>query len=131
MADPAPAGAAADPQALIAKHAAKTQTGAEADAAIVTKVEAQIANSPMGWLQGVLGDQRLRVRSGTGGGRVGHGGLLQALVLLVSSSARRRARLTSSIILLKRSRPMRSRSDSTRRSNIGRTPSPWTWRSAW
>ncbi|MBK9035012.1 MAG: hypothetical protein IPL61_27740 [Myxococcales bacterium] len=56
MATPAPAAAGGDAQALIAKHAAKTQTGAEADAAIVAKVEGQIANSPMGWLQGVLGE---------------------------------------------------------------------------
>lgn len=56
MADPAPTTGGGDAQALIAKHAAKTQTGAEADAAIVTRVEGQLANSPMSWLQGVLGE---------------------------------------------------------------------------
>jgi hypothetical protein len=56
MAVPAQAGAAGDPQANIAKYSAITQAGADADAAIVQRVEAQIANSPMGWLQGVLGE---------------------------------------------------------------------------
>lgn len=49
-------GPAADPQALIAKHAATTQQGADADAALIAKVEGQLANSPMGWLQGLLGE---------------------------------------------------------------------------
>lgn len=56
MAEPAPAGAAANPQAAIDKYAAKTQEGAAADEAIVHRVEGQIANSPMGWLQGLLGE---------------------------------------------------------------------------
>ena len=56
MAEPAPAGAAANPQASIDKFAAKTQEGAAADEAIVHRVEGQIANSPMGWLQGLLGE---------------------------------------------------------------------------
>lgn len=56
MADPAPAGAPANPQASIDKYAAKTQEGAAADEAIVHRVEGQIANSPMGWLQGLLGE---------------------------------------------------------------------------
>ena len=47
---------AADPQALIGKYAAKTQQGAAADTAIVTRVETAIAHSPMGWLQSVLGE---------------------------------------------------------------------------
>ncbi len=45
-----------DPQALIGKYAAKTQQGAAADTAIVTRVETAIAHSPMGWLQSVLGE---------------------------------------------------------------------------
>src|SRR5450755_2698302 len=49
-------GAKQDPQALIAKHAAVTQSGSAGDAAIVSRVEASIKNSPMGWLQGVLGE---------------------------------------------------------------------------
>jgi len=60
---PAPGG---DAQAAIAKYAAKTQTGAEADEAIVHRVEAQIANSPMGWLQGLLGEAGAKASSEKG-----------------------------------------------------------------
>src|SRR3569832_2012991 len=52
-----------DPQALIAKHAAVTQAGAQGDAAIVARVENAIKNSPMGWLQGLLGETSSRASS--------------------------------------------------------------------
>src|SRR6185503_8187727 len=56
----APAGGAGpganNAQALIAKHAATTQAGSEADAATVARVEDAIKNSPMGWLQSMLGE---------------------------------------------------------------------------
>ena len=57
------AGAKQDPQALIAKHAAVTQAGAQGDAAIVARVENAIKNSPMGWLQGLLGETSSRASS--------------------------------------------------------------------
>ena len=57
------AGAKQDPQALIAKHAAVTQAGAQGDQAIVARVENAIKNSPMGWLQGVLGETGSRAAS--------------------------------------------------------------------
>ena len=60
------AGAKQDPQALIAKHAAVTQAGAAGDAAIVARVENSIKNSPMGWLQGVLGETSSRASSEQG-----------------------------------------------------------------
>ena len=50
--------AAPDAQALIAKHAAQTQS--QADNAIVTRVEASIKHSPLGWLQGQLGEVNAR-----------------------------------------------------------------------
>ena len=58
--------AAVDPQAAIAKHAAVTQGGSEADQAIVHKIEAQIANSPMGRLQAMLGDAGAKASSEKG-----------------------------------------------------------------
>ena len=61
-----PGGGKQDPQALIAKHAATTQAGAAGDAAVVARVEASIKNSPMGWLQGVLGDVGSRAASEQG-----------------------------------------------------------------
>ncbi len=55
----APAGGAgagaANAQAAIAKHAAVTQAGGD-DAATVARVEDAIKNSPMGWLQSMLGE---------------------------------------------------------------------------
>ena len=63
---PAGGGAKQDPQALIAKHAAVTQSGAAGDAAIVSRVEASIKNSPMGWLQGVLGETSSRATAEQG-----------------------------------------------------------------
>jgi hypothetical protein len=48
---------------LIAKHAAVTQAGAQGDAAIVARVESSIKNSPMGWLQGILGETSSRASS--------------------------------------------------------------------
>ncbi|MFT3699673.1 MAG: DUF4157 domain-containing protein [Kofleriaceae bacterium] len=59
-------GAKQDPQALIAKHAAVTQAGAAGDAAIVARVENSIKNSPMGWLQGMLGEVGSRAASEQG-----------------------------------------------------------------
>src|SRR5450432_2335170 len=87
MAD-APAGGGAggakqDPQALIAKHAAITQSGAAGDAAIVSRVEASIKNSPMGWLQGVLGETGSRAASEQG---EVHGKLAEHQDLVAKSS---------------------------------------------
>ncbi|HUJ61529.1 MAG TPA: DUF4157 domain-containing protein, partial [Kofleriaceae bacterium] len=64
MSDPAGGGPAKlDPQAAIAKHAAITQAGAGADAAIIARVENAIQHSPMGWLQSVLGEADSRASS--------------------------------------------------------------------
>ncbi len=65
MADaPAPgAGAKLDPQAAIAKQAAFTQAGGAGDAATIARVEAAIAGSPMGWLQGMMGEVDTRASS--------------------------------------------------------------------
>lgn len=52
-----------DPQAAIAKHAAVTQSGAAADQATIARVEGAIRNSPMGWLQSVLGQTESRASS--------------------------------------------------------------------
>ncbi|MEJ7600486.1 MAG: hypothetical protein WKG01_21435 [Kofleriaceae bacterium] len=45
-----------DPQAAIAKHSASTMQGAAADAQLIENIEGQISNSPMGWLQSMMGD---------------------------------------------------------------------------
>ena len=66
----APAGGAGakklDPQAAIAKHAAVTQAGGAGDAAIIARVEGSIKHSPMGWLQGVLGETSSRATAESG-----------------------------------------------------------------
>ncbi|HEX4454429.1 MAG TPA: DUF4157 domain-containing protein [Kofleriaceae bacterium] len=47
---------AANAQAAIAKHAAVTQADGGGDAATISRVEDAIKNSPMGWLQSMLGE---------------------------------------------------------------------------
>ncbi|HTJ42538.1 MAG TPA: hypothetical protein VL463_10615 [Kofleriaceae bacterium] len=49
-------GPAANPQQLIAQHAAQSGAANPADTAIITRVETAIAHSPMGWLQSLLGE---------------------------------------------------------------------------
>jgi len=67
MASASPAGPGAlNPQAAIAVHSAQTMQGAEADAALVARIEGQIANSPMGWLQGMMGDVSSKAASEQG-----------------------------------------------------------------
>jgi|GEM_PF-1792902 len=67
MADPAtPTAGATDPASAIAKYSATTQAGADQDAAIITRVEGQLANSPMGWLQGLLGETSSKADSEKG-----------------------------------------------------------------
>ena len=63
----APAGGSKrlDPQAAIAKYAATTQAGGAGDVAIIARVENSIKHSPMGWLQGVLGETGSRASSET------------------------------------------------------------------
>ena len=58
--------ASADPQAAIQKYASITQKSAEADKATITRIEAQIRNSPMGWLAGVQGEVNARASSEKG-----------------------------------------------------------------
>jgi hypothetical protein len=63
----APAGPGVkDPQAAIARHSATTMSGAEADTALITRIEGQIANSPMGWLQSMMGDVSSKAASEQG-----------------------------------------------------------------
>ncbi|MEO8846221.1 MAG: hypothetical protein ABI591_22260, partial [Kofleriaceae bacterium] len=76
-------GARQDPQALIAKHAAVTQSGSANDAAIVTRVEASIKSSPMGWLQGMLGETSGRAAAEEG---EVHGKLAEHQDLVANSS---------------------------------------------
>ncbi len=45
-----------DPQALIKKHADASGAASPKDAAIIEKVEGALANSPMGWLNSMLGE---------------------------------------------------------------------------
>ena len=61
-----PPAAAADPQALISKHAAASGAGNPKDAAIIAKVEGQLANSPMGWLNSMLSETSSKASSEEG-----------------------------------------------------------------
>ena len=65
----APAGGAGpganNAQALIDKHAAVTQAGGD-DAGTIQRVEDAIKNSPMGWLQSMLGEVDSRASSERG-----------------------------------------------------------------
>ena len=44
------------PEACIANHASASGAANPADQAIITRVETAISHSPMGWLQGLLGE---------------------------------------------------------------------------
>jgi hypothetical protein len=55
--------AAADPQAAIQQHAAQSGATNPADQAIITRVENAIQHSPMGWLQGLLGESDSKASS--------------------------------------------------------------------
>ena len=55
-----------DPQAAIAVHSATTMQGAEADKALIERIEGQISNSPMGWLQSMMGDVSSKAASEQG-----------------------------------------------------------------
>ena len=67
MADaPAGGGAKLDPQAAIATHAQVTKAAAPGIDATVARVEAAIAHSPMGWLQGLMGEVDGRAASERG-----------------------------------------------------------------
>jgi hypothetical protein len=55
-----------DPQALIDKHKAASGAGSDKDQAVIDRVEAQLANSPMGWLNSMLGDVSSKAASEEG-----------------------------------------------------------------